>query len=401
MKRSFILILAVLLFLFVLNACNVNWTTAISYGDIISVDFNESIDIEIENGLIFLPVQIEGKTYRFLFDTGAPFSISEELQRSYNFDVISKGHIVDSDNNRKQVNYIQVDTITLGSIPFMNQTAFEGDFNSNPILECLEIDGIVGSNLIRHANWTIDQNQKKITISNSISEKIRKESIAIPFRTDQQYNMILNLSVDTSLIQNLTVDYGSNGPIALPENIFSVLKQRSFMNKIFVEVGSKRSGIIGKSVILKEEITITDSIKINKFNIQTVEVRTGSSGLIGNKILSRFLITIDWNQKIIYISKRFYQESNYKYLGFTLGFTLDKGIYVQSVIEGSMAYDKGIEPNMKVLKIDSLDFLMNDDYCDYVSLVNNGIDKIIYMELLDSIGLKKEVWIDRIDLLAN
>ena len=125
------------------TSCSVSWTDAIRYGEIDRISFSEKVDIEIENGLIFVPVQIEGHKYRFLFDTGAPFSISTDLQDALDYKVVSKGHIVDSGNNRKRVNYVLVDTVLIGSIPFINQTAFEGDFTSNPILECLGIDGIL------------------------------------------------------------------------------------------------------------------------------------------------------------------------------------------------------------------------------------------------------------------
>ena len=55
-----------------------------------------------------------------------------ERNETTNFKVISKGHIVDSDKNRTKVNYVQIDTLIIGNIPFVNQTAFVANFESNP-----------------------------------------------------------------------------------------------------------------------------------------------------------------------------------------------------------------------------------------------------------------------------
>jgi hypothetical protein len=69
--------------------------------------------------------------------------------------------------------------------------------------------------------------------------------------------------------------------------------------------------------------------------------------------------------------------------GFRLGYTLEKGIYVQSVMEKSDAYSKGIRPNMKVVKIDSLDFSNGSDFCDYV---DHRLNNQIFLELINSKG---------------
>jgi hypothetical protein len=379
--------------LIILASCSVKWTTVINYGEVDCIDFYETIDIEVQNGLIFVPVQIGGKKYNFLFDSGAPFSISKKLQKTFNFKVISKGNIVDSDNNRKKVNYVQVDTIYIGSIPFTNQTAFEGDFTSNPILECLKIDGIIGSNLMRHTNWTVDQSLKKITLSNTISQKTKEKSIIVPFQTDNQYNILVSIGIGASTVKNLKIDYGSNGPISLDKNVFSLLKERKIIGKTYLEKGSKRSGIIGKSVSLNRQITFVDSLELGELKIDDVELRSGSSPLIGNKILSKYIVTIDWgNSKLYFRNNNNVKIDTHKTFGLSL-VSSNETIYVQSVIENSDAFKKGIVPGMQVLKLDSLDFLASHNYCDYVSLAGS-LEKLL-IETIDSKGQKKEFQIER------
>jgi hypothetical protein len=110
-------------------------------------------------------------------------------------------------------------------------------------------------------------------------------------------------------------------------------------------------------------------VKIKALKIDDVELGTGSSGLIGKKVLSRFLVTIDWGRKNLYFTKNNAKVNNRKSLGFGLGSAANGTVYIQSVIENSDTFHKGITPGMQVLKFHTLDSSMGQDYCDYISLV--------------------------------
>ena len=211
----------------VTSSCALKWMDTIRYGSVGRTDFSETIDVDIQNRLIFVPVQINGKTYRFLLDTGAPFSISKEIQTALRYKKISKGHIVDSDFNRQAVEVVQVDSLHIGTLPFLNQTAFIGDFKASPTLNCLHIDGILGSNLIRHCNWVIDMENQKITLTSRLEDWVKEEAKAIPFSADNQFDIMLDMDAGASVITNIKLDYGSNGGISLPENIFDKLEDKS------------------------------------------------------------------------------------------------------------------------------------------------------------------------------
>ena len=189
--------------LLIINACSLEWSEAIQRGKVSQLAFRDTVNIDINNGLIFLPVSIQGKSYRFLFDTGAPFSISEKLQREFKFKSISKGNIRDSDNNRIQVNWVHVDSLKISDISFLDQLAFVGDFEANPILKCLNIDGIIGSNLMRHCNWTIDQERNTISLYRGIEEHNLEKYLSIPFTSDSQYNIFTDLNIGQATIKNL------------------------------------------------------------------------------------------------------------------------------------------------------------------------------------------------------
>jgi hypothetical protein len=384
-KISILLLIVIVLQLIV--GCRTKWTQAIQSGEVAQYQFRETIDIEIKKGLIFVPVTIEEKEYLFLFDSGAPFSISNKLQNDHNFKVVSKGNIVDSDHNRKKVNWSQVDTISIGNVLFTNQTAFIGDFEANPLLRCLEFDGIIGSNLIRHCNWTIDQQQNSLTLYNGIRDPNLKSHIIIPFKTDYQYNIFTDINVGQAIVRNILVDYGSNGSIALTNDIFTTLKDRDIISETLLEKGVQQSGIVGKTINLNREIAYSDSISIDSTPFKKVMLRTGKTVSIGNSFLSRFRVTIDWDNRNMHLFETSEIPDIVRFPGFKLGYSATLGVYVQSVVEHSNAYHKGVRPNMKVVKLDELDFESNYDFCDYV---NHELGETIYLELIDSSGYKKE-----------
>jgi len=378
--------------IFVTQSCAVKWTDAIQYGSVTKVSNIEVINIEIRNKLIIVPITIKGKEYRFLFDTGAPFSISEELQENSNFKTVSKGNIVDSDYNRKKVKWVQVNSINIGNVSFKNQTAFVGDFDVNPIMNCLGIDGIIGSNLIRQYNWTIDQEKYALSLSSKTGIDTREESLVLPFKTDNQYNIFVDINIGKSSIKKVLVDYGSNGSIALSNEIFAVLQEKNIVNKTFIEKGINQSGIIGKPVELNRKISYSDSVRINNLSIENVMLRTGKTVSLGNDFLSRFKVTIDWNNKNLYLLKSDKVRDKANTAGFRIGYTLEKGIYVQSVMEKSDAYNKGIRPNMEVVKIDSLDFKNGSEFCDYVY---HRLNNQIFLELINSKGKTMKYQIEK------
>jgi len=389
-KRKVYFSLPVLLVILIIqNSCSPSWTTTIQWGSLMSSTFEETIEVEIVRGLIIIPVRIHGKYYRFLFDTGAPSSISENLQEEFGFKSISKGVIIDSENSRKKVKYIQMDTIRLNNIPFINQTAFVGDFESNPVIKCLGIHGIIGSNLIRFCNWKIDYKKQTVTISNKPLTNENTEYASISFNTDNQFNILVNMKAGASEIKNLKIDYGSNGSLSLPDNVFSTLKENHIFRDTYSQIGVSQSGLVGKIKKITNEIAYADSLYLNDWEIKNILVKSGGSGLIGTMLLSQRVIIIDWNKQELFFEDSISIQNNSKIYGYFLGVLNDGTIYIQSVIENSNAYKNSIRANMQVLKIDTLDFTQNHDFCNYVNYKSEKETTIIVVNDLN--GERKEI----------
>ncbi len=359
--------------------CSVKWSQAIKQGDITPKSFNQIISIDVQKSLIFIPVTIEGKEYRFLFDTGAPLSISKKLQEKFVFKKISSSRIVDSDNNKKTVTWARVDKLKIGELTYSNQTAFVGDFEANPIIKCLKIDGIIGSNLIRQSNWIINQEEKTISITN---QSITQKGLTIPFKTDKQFNMFINLKIGEATLQNVLVDYGSNQTLSLSSKIYNLLEQKNILTKSKTEVGEKKTGIIGKPTPINRKFTYAENVQFADSTLQKTVVQSGRKTTIGNQLLARFIVSIDWEQKQLILQKRKSALLQKPKRDFSLAKN-DEDILIQSVVIGSEGYKKGIRPKMKVVQIDDLNFQNGNTFCDYV---NHHLTDKTKIHTIDSLG---------------
>ncbi len=377
------------------SACKPSFSTIVNYGKVSTEEFKETLDIDINRGLIILPVTIQGETYRFLFDTGAPNSISKSLQKRLNFKTLSKGHIVDSEGKRSEVKYVGVDTIWLADIPFINQTAFVGDFEANPSIKCLNIDGIIGSNLMRFCNWKIDMRNRQMVFSNSSLHTPENNPQSLSFKTDKQYNLRVNLEAGDATLTNLKIDYGSNGSLSLPNKVFQVLIDRNIIKQTVTVSGQSRNGITGAINTSQKEKAYLDTLKFHTLAFRGVTIRSNGSGLIGTDLLSKAVVIIDWSRQLLFFEEvddsPIYESS----FGFTVGPSpSDSGtISVQAVTENSSAYEQGIRPNMQVIRLDQMDFAKTHTFCDYFL---GKIDKpSITVVLKDEKGAEKNVVVEK------
>lgn len=397
MKYKVFVALSLSILLLLHNGCSLKLKKALQRGEVTSAQFDETVGVEVMMGLIIVPVTIKGTTYRFLLDTGAPFSISEQLQSELNYDVISTGNIIDTEHNRKKVEHVELDSIFIGSIPFTNQTAFVLGFQSNPILKCMNVDGIVGSNLMRFCNWKIDFDQEEVSLSNIPGLYFSDSAAIVPFSTNIQYNILVDMEIGEATIHDMTIDYGSNGSLSVPLKDFYTLKENSIVENVFIETGVSQKGILGEVHKLKKEIAYIDTLKSSRLAISDVELGSGNSKLVGCRIFSRYVVVIDWENQNLHFTEVDSTENQNLTFGFRMGYSEEKNIYVQSVIENSPAYEYGIYPNMQLMKLDSLDFSTDPDFCKLLRYYEN-VGNTIALELKDTLGVVKKIRIGKADL---
>lgn len=360
--KSFALFFVVL----IIAGCKSHWTVSDQMGSVPEVDFLETVPFDFDSKFIIIPVTIKGKTYRFLYDTGAPFGISKPIQKELGFKQLKKSRMKDSDNNRSQISWVKVDTVLIGGVPFCNQSAFVGDFRANPVLACFKVDGIIGSNNIRLCNWYIDYENEQLHLTNQKADTFGIKGFDAPFEFNRQYTITLDLKSGPVILKDMHLDTGSNGDLSIYPSQFDTLVKYKQTKKIYELKGVKQSGILGEVTPVSSRHTELDSLVIGNLVIPNVGIGTSSSKLIGNEILSLYDMIIDSDSQKLIFKKNGIEPVPYASFGFTPGSTDGKNVFVQAVYSGTPSALAGILPDMEILSFDSLEFKTDHNICDFV-----------------------------------
>tara|TARA_B100000678_G_C18171583_1_gene487416 strand:+ start:142 stop:1062 length:921 start_codon:yes stop_codon:yes gene_type:complete len=238
--KAFIFLITLIL----ISSCSTS--KAVKYlkeGEIDQENFKVTFPFEIKKGWIVVPVEIENKKYKFLLDTGTPTLVSKELAKSLKMKVIDSVNASDVYNKSQKNKYTRIETVSIGSANFKGIVALINDFNINPMWSSLEVDGFIGSNLMRHAIWDIDFNQKQITITDDESTLNLPEGII----QNKLYIGVAGVpavacKINGKKIWNFTIDFGYNGDIVIP---FSEFERQIENGEISNFKKSNTQGVIG------------------------------------------------------------------------------------------------------------------------------------------------------------
>jgi hypothetical protein len=164
-------------------------------GKVSEKQFEQEIPFEFSNYLIILEAQVGGKNRRFLFDSGAPNVISKELQQEMQFKVKKKHGVRDGIGERNVLDFVKIEEIRFGEIAINNTIAAVTDLNQSREISCLNIDGIIGANLMAKGNWIVDYQNKKLHFTDFKKDFNSENPIVIPFRRTMQQTPEINVGI--------------------------------------------------------------------------------------------------------------------------------------------------------------------------------------------------------------
>jgi len=226
----------------------------------------------------------------------------------------------------------------------------------------IEIHGILGANFFRSYVLKIDYRRQKITL---IPKKLFRppsdyahQKISI---TRGKPYINTQIQIDSTLRETkLLLDTGASLSLVLEQDSISgiIPPRHIIQGKIASGLGGQLDGVAGRIRKLKlidfelEEVATNFQDTTNQIYTNTIANR---NGLIGNEILSRFTLIIDYFSEDLFLkpNKSFKKRFRYDRSGLLLiagGKNLSQ-IYVQSVVPGSPADLAGIKKGDQVLKL--------------------------------------------------
>ncbi len=355
-------------------------------------------------GKLIIPIQIQGHTYRFLFDTGAPNLISHSLRDLIETKSLSSIHVKDANDKRQPLDVVVIPILEIGGISFKNSRAIVNDVNSNFVFECLNIDGIIGSNLVRNSIVQIDSN-KKIILFTDQDEKLnlrRLDYLDMALDANQSSPYIwISLSGEGKAKEQVLFDTGAEGFYDLSFNSFKKLNELQVFNHIDSAQGYKGIGLFGVAEATAHYRVQIPSISLlgNEFtNVISIST-TAVKSRLGADLFRYGKVTLNFKDKKFYFEP-FDQKVSLQEEVWSFSPTVKDGKLVVGIVWDDELSER-LSFGDRIIKINDLES-ESIDICDLlvkVSPLENS--KELKIVIKDKSGEIKEIKLENYYLKTN
>ncbi len=328
------------------------------------------IPFEYKNNLMVVNLVFNGVfPLEFIFDTGAEHTIfsKKKITDLLGIKYHRKFTIYGSDMNVKLIAYLvrgiqlKIADLTLSNHSML---VLEKDYFHFEEIAGMTIHGILGSDVFRSFIVKIDFKKNQISLfkPKSFKENLKKyEKIPIEIFKHKPYiTATTRFPNDSTLQLKLLLDTGASIPLLLHTNTDRrmVLPDNLIRGNIGMGLGGFLEGAVGR----------INELKIGSFNLKNVitnfrdlpedadtTLLFNRNGILGNQILSRFSIIIDYQKQMLYLKP---------YKNLDEAFEFDKsGIFVvagghklntyfiHEVIQDSPAWKAGIRKGDRIKKL--------------------------------------------------
>lgn len=371
-------ILTALIFLFIARICFGQTNFTFNNGGADQVHYYSSFQYENSNDLIIINVKIKDKTYRFIVDTGAPTTISTKLFEEIKPEIITKISISDANAAKDSISVVSLNEIVIGDIVFRNIPTLV----SKPYVpfDCLEVDGLIGSNLLRNSILQIDEKNKKITITDDAKKLNLNPKQSSKLWLDRQSSPVLWIKLKNNkqeAKEQLLFDSGMQGLYDLS------LRQLASFNKynIFEELG-KSSGINGMGLHGMAKDTLMYRFRLPVMEINgakllnvVTETTMDDNSRIGAALTHYGVVTVDYRNKKFYFDPFTTTDIDASEKQFPANIIpKNNKLYIGTVWDDQL--NTKISAGDQVVAIDGVN-CENYDFCDFLlNPVLKGKDKV-------------------------
>ena len=330
------------------------------------------IDIPFDyvNGFIIVNLTFDGiLPLRFIFDTGAEHTIlsKRELTDLLDVDYKRRFPILGADLSKELFAYlVQGVEIQFGSIIAKNRSilVLEEDYFRFEEFAGVNVQGILGSDFFRRFIIKINYNRRVISLYDpQYFDPPGKSFAKIPIEVNRNkpyLNARVKFHQDTSLQLRLLMDSGASLALLLNTDSHPDLNlpERVIPSNLGVGLGGYIQGYMGRIQELGLDSFAFNEV-ISQFQDVSFFVDTSytsmRNGIIGNDILSRFTIIIDYIKEVAYFEPNRTYKSKFEYDRSGLfiaaaGPNLNQYV-VYGVIPGSPAATAGVLIGDEIIKV--------------------------------------------------
>lgn len=344
-----------------------------------NTQFKTTVPFESKSNLQVVTVNVQGVDLKFIWDTGAGVTVlTKQGAEKLNFEEYGNMTIRDSRGHKKRTPLIIIDSLKLGDLIFENVLTAVIEYPKESIINCIAYDGILGQNAIRLANWTVDYESQRFTVSDS-SIDMGKNDLIIPFKYNNSPRV--NFTLGHAEVENILFDTGSNGLIDFPASLKEDLDDSLFVGKPSRFIDGTSQGVFGSSLDT-HQILYPAKLKLDTCELKnhSIEFDKSGKGKIGQQIFRQWnSFSIDHqSQKIIFHGQKKELEIKPK---FSVGFKKDSATFtLATMLMDHINYQSGLSIGDTLASINGQnlsDFIEPCDFFEWQSKTFNNLPDTI------------------------
>ena len=332
--------------------------------------FREMIPFETRAGLIIVEVELKGKKYHFIFDSGATNAVSQEVADELHLKPVLDQTAEDASGIKKGVKFAILDTVKMGHAIFLETAACIIDLKQVPEIACMQVDGLIGANLMRTAKWQIDYVKKEMIVTDAISGlSIPKDASVIPFHPMLSGTPVIEAEIGGLKCGGNIFDLGSTGTVMLTEGFRQKLLKKHDGFPQVKGIGSNSSGLYGMvpdtSYTGRVDHLRTGSLVLDNY---VLDFKRSKNGNFGSGLFKDYIVTMDWDQqKIFFQPQPSKKDEKWSTFGF-VPLVKDKKFIVSFLYDNSPASMAGMMIGDRVISINGKDFteVSAEAYCEMI-----------------------------------
>ncbi|WP_147367904.1 aspartyl protease family protein [Fibrisoma montanum] len=373
---------------------------AVSSGFVRQRNFVTAIPFKKEIGdkyIVEVTINASPKKYRFILDTGALMVLSQ--QAAEELGIIEKGKYKNINSLNK---HVRLDSVQLAGLTFYRPGTAILDLRGDSFLQCIGVDGVIGSAIMRHHCWQFDNQRQRITVSDRYESLVSDTAkLVLPITVDGLHRPVTPLEFPNGTRKKFIVDIGSNSDFMTKDKaLFAKLKKQS---KYYTQFGWNGHGFYGDRFDTSYNATIK-GIKLTGTPMDSARVAFGTfrDDLVGWGFLNRYVITFNWDQRTLTLVANQPAQSDeplvsFGFMPFIQKDTSSQKSYwtVGSIIEGSPAHQAGLKLGERIVSVNGNEVSAVTNACDLYSptsrIYQEMNEKTLRMELVGKSG-KRQVF---------
>jgi len=315
--------------------------------------FQDTIPFRNDLGLIIIPITFNGVEKQFAFDTGAEYSVAYSWAKENLRKTNKTLTITSSSGLKSKMRFYKSGTVALGSRKITGHRILNTP--KNTIFSCYNVDGILGVDIIKQLNWTIDYKNKILIMypANYFPEKVKNmHELDFDFQNNRP-SVFLKLK-DNRL--KFLLDTGAGGSSNISRRNYNLTKIDDYPQISIYSGSFDVNGILTSSNPKIFQLSETSSKKVRLSPI--IYYNNLKSSKIGNNL---------WNEKELFLSLKndqLYLSSstiNEAYKGYPCSVIYHKGkMRVMRIQEGSAIWNEGVRQGDEILLYNGKRFT---DFC--------------------------------------